>query len=63
MHLITRPGSVGLGYPLVSSYPLQNRIMGELRAATRIIFFHGSQKPWDVEAQGQTKWIARYWRP
>lgn len=57
-----KDGSVGLKWPVVSSYPLQNRIQGILRNDTRIIFFHGSQKPWDEMAQRQTPWINRYWR-
>jgi hypothetical protein len=60
--LLTREGCVGLTYPLVSSYPLQNRLMGELKNATRIIFFHGSQKPWDPQARFDSRWIDRYWR-
>lgn len=60
--LVERPGSVGLTYPIVSSYPLQNRIMGELKSATRIIFFHGAQKPWDPQARLNSRWIDRYWR-
>lgn len=60
--LCDRPGSVGLVYPMVSSYPLQNRMLGELKAATKIIFFHGSQKPWDPQARLNSRWIDRYWR-
>jgi hypothetical protein len=60
--LCDKPGAVGLVYPLVSSYPLQNRIMGELKSATRVIFFHGSQKPWDPQARLNSRWIDRYWR-
>lgn len=60
--LCERPGCVGLIYPQVSSYPLQNRIMGELKHATKIVFFHGSQKPWDPQARFNSRWIDRYWR-
>jgi hypothetical protein len=60
--LCDKPGSVGLIYPMVSSYPLQNRIMQELKAATKIIFFHGSLKPWDPQARLNSRWIDRYWR-
>lgn len=60
--LCDKPDSVGLVYPLVSSYPLQNRMRAELKAATSIIFFHGSQKPWDKAARSATRWIDRYWR-
>lgn len=54
-------GSVGLRDPWVCSYPLQCRI-GGLKKDTRIIFFHGSQKPWSPAANADTKWISRYWR-
>jgi hypothetical protein len=61
-NLVNKPGSVGLKWPLVASYPLQNRIQGILKAETRIIFFHGSEKPWTPNAKFNTPWIARYWR-
>lgn len=57
-----KEGSVGLKWPNVSSYPLQNKVQGILRPDNRIIFFHGSQKPWDAIARSQTPWIQRYWR-
>lgn len=60
--LCGREGSVGLDWPLISSYPLHNRIQGVLKHETRIIFFHGSQKPWDANARFHTPWIDRYWR-
>lgn len=55
-------GSVGLKWPNVSSYPLQNKVQGILRPDNKIIFFHGSAKPWDAVARTQTPWIQRYWR-
>jgi hypothetical protein len=61
--LCEREGVVGLGWPLVSSYPLQNRIQGVLKHETRLIFFHGSEKPWDPNPMFHTPWIKRYWRP
>jgi hypothetical protein len=61
--LIDKEGSVGLTQPLVTSFPLQNRIQQNLDARTRLIFFHGSIKPWDREAtQSGTSWVSRYWR-
>lgn len=62
MNLCPRKDVVGLTEPLVSSYPLQNRIQGKLKAATKIIFFHGTQKPWNPDARFHTPWIDRYWR-
>lgn len=60
--LCKQEGSVGLTHPEVSSYPLQNRIQGGLRAETKLIFFHGSEKPWSPNAIKHTPWIERYWR-
>lgn len=60
--LAQRPGSVGLVWPEVSSYPLQNRMQGILRRDNKIIFFHGSVKPWDIKARTATPWVERYWR-
>jgi hypothetical protein len=54
--------SVGLMWPHVSSYPLQNKVQGLLRPDNKIIFFHGTNKPWDALARTQTPWINRYWR-
>lgn len=61
-NLVNREGTVGLKWPEVSSWPLQNRIQGILRRDNRIIFFHGSTKPWDEAAQKATPWVSRYWR-
>jgi hypothetical protein len=60
--LVGKPGSVGLEWPEVASYPLQNRIQGILKRETKIIFFHGSEKPWSPNARFHTPWIERYWR-
>lgn len=60
--LVGKEGSVGLEWPLVASYPLQNRIQGILKRETAIIFFHGSEKPWHPNAKFNTPWIERYWR-
>jgi hypothetical protein len=60
-NLINREGSVGLKWPDVSSWPLQNRVQGILRRDNRIIFFHGNLKPWDAAAIKATPWIPRYW--
>lgn len=59
---IDSPDSIGLKWPHVSSYPLQNVVQGILRPDNRIIFFHGSRKPWDDRARQDTPWINRYWR-
>lgn len=60
--LIGREGSVGLKWPLVASYPLQNRMQGILKRETSLIFFHGREKPWSPSAKLATPWIERYYR-
>ncbi len=57
-----RLGLVGLKWPEVASYPLQTRIQGILKTETRMIFFHGREKPWTAQAIHNTPWIERYWR-
>jgi hypothetical protein len=61
MQLVNRDYSVGLSYPDVSSYPLNNRISGHLDFQTRIVFFHGSQKPWQPSTHALSPWVARRW--
>ena len=60
--LVNREGSVGLKWPEVSSYPLQNKLQSILRKDNAIIFFHGGLKPWDQSAVREAPWIERYWR-
>lgn len=60
--LIGRSDARGLAWPEVASYPLQVRIQGVLSAQTRIVFFHGHQKPWHDDVRHQASWISRYWR-
>lgn len=60
--LVGKEWAVGLKWPEVASYPLQNRVQGILKRETIIIFFHGSEKPWSPNARFQTPWIDRYWR-
>jgi hypothetical protein len=62
MNLVGQPGSVALKWPEVASYPLQVRLMGVHSAKTRIMFFHGSIKPWTPQALKDTPFINRYWR-
>lgn len=62
MNLIGQPRSVGLGWPDVASYPLQARLHKKLSALTKIMFFHGSVKPWYPQARADTPWVGRYWR-
>ena len=62
MNLIGKEGSASVGYPEVVSYPLLGRLHGIRSLKTRIMFFHGSVKPWFPEALKISPFIDRYWR-
>jgi hypothetical protein len=46
----------------VYSYPRDVRATRVLPADSRVVFFHGKRKPWDMSAQREAKWIPKYWR-
>lgn len=62
MKLVNQPNCDGLGYPAVVSYPRHIRKLATLDKNSRIIFFHGSRKPWHRESMTESPWIKRYWR-
>jgi hypothetical protein len=62
MKLVGREGVRDIPYPLLASYPLHVRRLAVFSARTRLVFFHGSRKPWDIAAQNESPWIKRYWR-
>jgi hypothetical protein len=49
-------------YPEFASYPREVRRTGLIDKRTKIIFFHGSRKPWHIQEQRDQPWIAKYWR-
>lgn len=61
--LVGKPGHTDIPYPVLASYPLHCRRLGSFSAKTRLVFFHGRRKPWDHQAQEESGWIRRYWRP
>lgn len=61
-NLVGKPGSVALGYPYIASYPLNVRLLRKHDYRTRIIFYHGTVKPWHPQAFQETKLSHRYWR-
>lgn len=61
-NLIGKPGSIALGYPLIASYPLNVRLLRKHDYRTRLIFYHGTVKPWHPQAFKETKLSDRYWR-
>jgi hypothetical protein len=60
--LVNKPGCDGLIYPEVASYPNHVRQLAVLKKETKIIFFHGTRKPWHPTTRRQTPWVDRYWR-
>lgn len=60
-NLARNPYSVSIKYPEFSSYPLNNRISGQVDFRTRLIFFHGSQKPWYESTLAASPFVERHW--
>lgn len=63
MKLIDREGCTDIPYPVLASYPLHCRRLGNFSVKHRLVFFHGKGKPWHPEVRKQSTWIDRYWRP
>lgn len=61
MNLVGKPGCDGLAYPTVASYPHHIRQLKILRKDVRLIFFHGSRKPWHPITMQESPWVKRYW--
>lgn len=61
-NLAGKPGSYGVAYPDFASYPREVRKLGVFDRKTRVVWFHGSKKPWHRDVQQKTPWISRYWR-
>jgi hypothetical protein len=61
--LVGREGCTHIPYPLFASYPLHCRKLGYFSAKTRLVFFHGTRKPWSPETMRESNWVQRYWRP
>lgn len=62
-NLVDKEGSNHVPYPVFASYPLHCVHLAQFRREHRLVFFHGSRKPWSTEAQAASSWIGRYWRP
>jgi len=60
--LINEPDSVGVAYPMISSYPLQTKIRGHHSAETLLVFYHGRLKPWHDEAKRKSNLTQQFWR-
>jgi hypothetical protein len=62
MHFSKRDDVHPIHYPHFASYPREIRRTGRLNSSTRIVFFHGSRKPWHVQEQRAMPWIQTHWR-
>lgn len=62
MHFAQRTDVCGIAYPDFASYPQEIRKLGRLDKRTKVVFFHGSRKPWFPEERRSQPWISRYWR-
>lgn len=60
--LVNRERCDGFGYPLIASYGLHVRKLGEIKRDTAIVFFHGHRKPWHPEMARESAWLAQQWR-
>ena len=52
----------GVRFPDIASYPREVRRQRALHRETRMVFFHGAQKPWHPNVQRESPWITRYWK-
>lgn len=63
MNFAKRSDIYALRYPEFASYPREIRRLGKVDARTKIVFFHGSRKPWHPIERRQSSWIANHWLP
>lgn len=61
MNFAKRSDVQPIRYPVFASYPREVRRMGRIDARTKIIFFHGSRKPWHQIERRQQPWIQKHW--
>lgn len=63
MHFAKRNDVYIVRYPEFASYPQEVRRLGKVDIRTKIVFFHGSRKPWHQQERRQQPWITRHWEP
>lgn len=56
------PNSFAIRFPDFASYPREIRRSGLLDRRTKVVFFHGSRKPWHPDELKKHPWIVRAWR-
>lgn len=62
MHFTQMKGVMPIGHPDFISYPREVRRTHKLHSLARVVFFHGSRKPWHPLEYRQQSWITNHWR-
>lgn len=62
-HFAKRKDIHAFHYPEFASYPREIRRLGRVDSRTKIVFFHGSRKPWHPVERHQQPWITKAWPP
>lgn len=62
MHFTKMKGVMPIGHPDFISYPREVRRTHKLPSKARVVFFHGSRKPWHVQEFKHQPWILNHWR-
>lgn len=62
MNLAREKYAHGLALPLIASYPQEIRRSKLVDKRTRMVFFHGTLKPWHPVVQREAPWVLKHWR-
>lgn len=62
MNLARQKYAAGLTFPVIASYPREVRRSKLVDKATRMVFFHGTMKPWHPVVQREAPWVLNHWR-
>lgn len=62
MNFVERNDVMAVRFPDFVSYPREVRRTHNLDRRAKIIFFHGSRKPWHIEESRHQPWIQNEWR-
>jgi hypothetical protein len=62
MNFNSRVDALAIRFPEFASYPREVRRLNRIDARTKIVFFHGSRKPWHTVEYRAQPWIQTHWR-
>lgn len=62
MNFARDPNTCPIRFPDFASYPREVKRTAVLDRRTKVVFFHGSRKPWHAEEMKRQPWIIRAWR-